>query len=149
MGLSTLAVIYVGLAGGHHGTVEKQVTTLVHELHVKSHLLPEGALHSLTHHDGTTRDLVRKLKTDGVIAFEVSPKGALRVVIYDGDGKLSSFSESPLEHETLSADDLDVLRDNLTSEVESLGGKAVEAVEPAKPEPVKSKPVEAVKSKLV
>lgn len=136
MGLSTLAVIFVGLAGGHHGKVEKQVGALVKQLHVTPRPMSATAVRVLTHHDATTRDFVRKLDTDGVIACEVTAQGALRVVVYDRDGKLVSFSDSPLDHETLSADDLTVLRDNLSSDLESITGAPVVVEKPAaEPEP--------------
>jgi hypothetical protein len=142
MGLSTLAVIFVGLAGGHHGKVEKQVGMLVKQLHVTMRPMTADSVRVLTHHDATTRDFVRKLDTDGVIACEVTNQGALRVVVYDRDGKLLSFSDSPLDHEQLSADDLTVLRDNLITNLESITGEAV-VVEPpaaAQAPKVKAKP---------
>lgn len=139
MGLSTLAVIFVGLAGGHHGKVEKQVNALVKQLHVTSRPMSASAVHVLTHHDSTTRDFVRKLGSDGVIACEVTSQGALRIVVYDRDGKLVSFSDSPLDHEKLSDDDLTVLRDNLTSDLESITGHPVVVDEPA-PAPAPAPP---------
>lgn len=130
MGLSTLAVIFVGLAGGHHGKVEKQVNAIVKQLHVTSRPLNAASVHVLTHHDSTTGAFVRKLDVDGVIACEVTSQGALRVVVYDRDGKLVSYSDSPLDHEKLSDDDLSVLRDNLSSDLESITGQPAVAADP-------------------
>jgi hypothetical protein len=131
MGLSTLAVIFVGLAGGHHGKVEKQVNAIVKQLHVTSRPMSAASVHVLTHHDSTTGAFVRKLDADGVIACEVTSQGALRVVVYDRDGKLVSYSDSPLDHEKLSDDDEAVLRDNLSSDLESITGHPVVADTPA------------------
>lgn len=126
--LPTLAVIFAGFTGGghHHARVEKQVQGVVKALHVDIKPLPAAVVHSLTHHDATTRDRVRKLDVDAVIAAEVTDKGALRIVMYDRDGKLASFTESALTNDLLSADDLSVLRDNLETDLEPFLGKASE-----------------------
>jgi len=147
--LPALAVIFAGVAGGHGHRVEKQVTALVQQLHVENRALPAATLKALTHHDATTRDLVRKLHVDGVIACEiVTGHGApsLRVVIYNGDGKLASFSESPLSNDQLGTDDLDVLRDNLATDVGELTGTEIEIDPPAKPTPAPAKPTPAAKA---
>jgi hypothetical protein len=136
MMLPTLAVIFAGLTGGHHERVEKQVQKVVRALHVDVKPLPAAVIHKLTHHDASTRDAVRKLHVDAVIAGEVTAKGDLRIVIYDRDGKLASFTESSLTNDVLTADDISVLRDNLASDLEPFLGAAPEP----EPEPAPAPP---------
>lgn len=121
MFLPGLAVVFAGLLGGK-GDVARQVTKIVRDLHVEVKPLPAAKLHTLTHHSDATRDVVRGLHADGVIAFEVVKGKTLRLVIYEGDGRLKTFTELPLSRHGLTADDLDVLRENLHDDVVALRG---------------------------
>ncbi|HTL36122.1 MAG TPA: hypothetical protein VL326_23485 [Kofleriaceae bacterium] len=133
MMLPALAVIFAGLTGGHHARIEKQVQKVVRALHVDVKPLPAAVIQKLTHHDASTRDTVRKLHVDAVIAGEVTAKGDLRIVIYDRDGKLASFTESSLTNEELTDDDIAVLRDNLASDLEPFLGAPDPEPAPAPP----------------
>ena len=146
MFLPTLAVVFAGILNGGHSGIDKQLKPILHDLHVQTVAVPAAALHSLTHHSDATRDVVRKLHSDGVIGLEVvTGHGApsLRVVIYDGNGGLKTYTELTLDRRgSLAADDLDVLRQNLSDDVASLGGVAAPAdpIEPAPPPPPKAVP---------
>ncbi|HEU4615013.1 MAG TPA: hypothetical protein VFS15_23135 [Kofleriaceae bacterium] len=119
MFLAGLAVVFAGLLGGK-GKVDAQVKRVVRDLHVEVKPLPRAKLRTLTRHTGDTRDLVRGLHTDGVIACEIVGGKTLRIVIYEGDGTLKTFTELPLTRRGLTAADLKVLRENLRSEVIAL-----------------------------
>lgn len=144
MFLPGLAVVFAGLLG-HGGEVDKQVKSLVHDLHVKMVAVPASALKTLVHHADGTKDVVRKMHVDGVISCEiVKGHGAptLRLVIYDGQGGLKTFTEMSLgAHGALAADDLDMLKSNLEDDVTALrGGEAEPETAPAPaPAPVVAK----------
>ncbi|HEX5062251.1 MAG TPA: hypothetical protein VFV99_22930 [Kofleriaceae bacterium] len=136
MFLPGLAVIFAGLLGGH-GDVDKQVANVLSDLHVKTVKLPAASLQKLTHKDDETDDVVRSLDADGVIACEVV-KGALRVWIYDHNGKLKTFSEVPLTKKGLTRDAMDALRSNLGADIATMrGGKSEVADSPAPAKPAK------------
>ena len=137
--LPGLAVVFAGLLGGGHKPVDRavahQVQAIVHELHVKPVALAASKLRTLTHHGDGTKNLVRRLHASGVIGFEIvnghgSP--TLRLVIYDADGGLKTYTEVSLGAHGLSKDDLEVLRSNMEDDVSSLGG-AAPAPAPAAP----------------
>ncbi len=117
--LAGLAVVFAGLLGGK-GNVDAQVKRVVRDLHVEVKVLPAAKLRTLTRHTAETRDLVRALHADGVIACEIVGGKTLRLVIYEGDGTLKTFTELPLSRRGLTAADLRVLRENLRSEVIAL-----------------------------
>ena len=126
MFLPALAVVFAGILNGGHSGVDRQLKPILHDLHVQSVAVPAATLRSLLHHSDATRDAVRKLHADGVIGLEiVTGHGAptMRLVIYDGNGGLKTFTELSLNGRGgLAADDLDVLRQNLSDDVTSLGG---------------------------
>lgn len=119
MFLAGLAVVFAGLLGGK-GNVNAQLTRVLRELHVEVKPLPAAKLRTLTRHTAATRTVVRALHADGVIACEIVHRKTLRLVIYEGDGSLKTFTELPLSRRGLGADELAVLRENLRSEVIAL-----------------------------
>ncbi len=124
MFLPGLAVIFAGLLGGN-SDVDAQVKQVMRDLAVKVTPLPSAAVQKLTHHSDATRPLVRSLHADGVIACELVNKDGdttLRVVIYEGDGKLKTFTEVPITGKRLGRADLEVLRSNLADDVASMRG---------------------------
>ncbi|HEX5062253.1 MAG TPA: hypothetical protein VFV99_22940 [Kofleriaceae bacterium] len=146
MFLPGLAVIFAGLLGGH-GDIDKQVTKVFRDLHVKAVKLPAASLQKLTHHGEATRDLVRSLNADGVIACEVvkgESGSTLRIVIYEHDGRLKTFSEVPLTAKGLSRDSLDVLRSNVGDDIASMQGTAPEPEPEIEIDPVPAKPAKPI-----
>jgi hypothetical protein len=146
--LPGLAVVFAGILGGKDSGVDRQVKTIVHDLHVKPIAMAAGSLRTLTHHGGGTREIVKKLHAEGVVAFEVVTghgEPTLRLVVYDADGGLKTYSEVSLGAHGLSPDDLDVLRTNLADDVTSLGGGAAEPAPAPAPLPAPPPPPKAVK----
>jgi len=139
MFLPALAVVFAGILNGGHSGLDRQLKPILHDLHVQAVAVPAATLRALTHHSDATRAVVRKLHVDGVIGLEVvTGHGApsLHLVIYDGNGGLKTYSELALTaNGALAADDLDVLRQNLSDDVTSLGGDAAPSSDPVEPAP--------------
>ena len=121
-----LAVIFAGLLVDDD--VDAQLDKVMRDLDVKVASLPAPSVQKLTHHSDATRPLVRSLHADGVIACELVKKDgvtSLRVVIYQGDGQLKTFSEVPLAGKRLTRTDLETLRSNLADDVADMRGSAL------------------------
>lgn len=130
--LPGLAVVFVGIAGGGHGhaKVEKQVASLVRELHVQKKALPEASVKTLARHKDGTKQIVQKLHADGVVSFEVVGKD-LRLVTYDGKGDLKTYLEFTLAGGGLASDDLGTVKDSIEGDFEGLHGAEQIAKAPA------------------
>jgi hypothetical protein len=145
MFLPAFAVVFAGILNGGHTGVDRQIKPILHDLHVRPIVMPASTLRTLTHHGDGTRELVRKLHADGVIGLEVvtghgSP--TLRLVIYDGNGGLKTYTEVAMTARGLGTDDLDVLRENISDDVSSLvvgGGETAPDPVPA-PTPAPAQP---------
>lgn len=138
--LPGLAVIFAGLLGGGDGKVGAQLDRLVQRAGARTQRLPAEKLEALTHHREGFREIVRALHADGVIACEVVTghgTPTLRVVIYDGDGNLKTYTETSLASGALAVDELVVVRDNIAADVAAL------ASEPAEPDPAPAPSSEA------
>ena len=73
------------------------------------------------------------MHVDGVIGFElVTGHGTptLRVVIYDSEGGLKTYSEMPLPATHLDKDDLDALRSNIADDVGALSHTTIRCRQP-------------------
>jgi hypothetical protein len=141
--LSQLAVVFVGLAGNHHETVERQLSPVLEHAGVTELAIPDGDVGAIVRHDEHSRAIVRALHVDGLIGGAlIKDKGVVnfRLVIFDGDGNLRSLGETPLTKGKLSKGDIEVFGMNLDDEIESMakrhGGAKPEAAKPA-PEPPK------------
>ena len=124
--LSQLAVVFVGIAGNHHEAVEQQLAPTLEEAGITELVLADGDLNELLRHTRASREIVRKLHVDGVIAGAVvSGKRAhsFRVVMYDGDGTLSADSATPFSGRVLAKTELDVLASNFKDAVETIESK--------------------------
>lgn len=119
-------IVFLGLLGGDRAST-KQVNQLAHQLHLTAKKVPAATLKTLTHHGEHSKELVQEMHVAGAVGFEVVPGHMLRVVVYDGRGTMKTFLETGF-------DELDTLRDNISSDVEDLGG-AAPAPEPA-PKPL-------------
>jgi len=121
--LSQLAIVFVGITGNHHAAIEHQLGPSLEKAGATELAIADADLGAVVHHTRASRDVVRKLHVDGVIAGEVVGSGnalSFRVVIYDGDGKLSSDSETPLTGHTLAKVDLDIFATNLKDTVDTI-----------------------------
>ncbi len=129
MFLPALAVVFAGVLGGK-GDVDRQLDPVLRNLEVKRVKVPTAALRNLTHYSQATRDVVRSLHADGVIACEVVQGNNLRIVVYEGDGTLKTFSDVAIGARGLSRDALVTVRENLADEIASM-----QDVEPSRPAP--------------
>jgi len=122
--LPVLAVVFVGIGGDDAARVDKQMSALLHkDANVATATVAPGELRTLARHGDGARAIVRGLHADGVVAGEVvSAHGhvTLRVIVYDGDGRMTDLVETPLSGRALTRGDLDVLRSNLMPDVLAL-----------------------------
>ena len=137
--LPALTVVFVGLAGPKVTKAEQQIAAVLHdEARVDATHVPPRELRALVRHDGDSRDVVRSLHVDGVIAGEVTAgrrHRSLSLVVYDGDGRLKSLVQIPFSAATLSDRELDVLRSNIIDTAATLAPAAPEAPPPPPPAP--------------
>jgi hypothetical protein len=120
-------IVFLGILGGDKAAT-KQVHALAHELHLAGRKVPAATLKTLTHHGSGAREIVQQMHVQGAIGFEVEPGHTLRVVVYDGNGTMKTFLET-------GSDELDTLKEVLSSDVGELGGVAEEAQPAAEPAP--------------
>jgi opacity protein-like surface antigen len=114
--LSQLAVVFVGIVGNHHETVERQLAPTLDKVGVSEVVIPDADLSAIVTHAKSSRALVKKMHVGGVIAGQLLARGrtrTFRVVIYDAEGNLSSETESPVSAAGLEKVDLDVLAINV------------------------------------
>ena len=142
--LPALAVVFVGILGGGHTKAERQVTAMVKQLKLDAIKLLPPQVKALTHHGNGTRELVRGLHADGVVGFEIHD-GTLRLVTYDGDGKLKTYLDTPIGPGGLDKDDLDTLRETLEADVSELRPKGHDSepvieIDPTPPPPARVAP---------
>jgi len=133
MFLAQMAVVFVGVTGNHHEVVERQLAPTLEKAGVAELAIPGPDLGAILKHTKQSKAIVQKMHVGGVIAAQLVGNGnarTFRVVIYDGNGNLSSETESPISAKGLAKDDLDVFRIN----VADIAGSA--SPEPAaKPQP--------------
>ena len=132
--LAPAVIVFVGIAGKHPEKIEHQLAPVLAHVHVAQRTVAARDLGDLARHTDASRDVVQHLHVDGVVGGALIESGGtltLRVVIYDGDGNLTSLGETPLGSRTMSKDELDVLGENLEQD---LGG--IVAHHKAQPEPV-------------
>jgi hypothetical protein len=118
-------IVFLGVLGGDKATT-KQVHALAHQLHLAGKKVPAATLKTLTHHGSGAREIVQHMHVQGAIGFEAESGRTLRVVVYDGNGTMKTFLET-------GADELDTLKDVLSSDVGELGGATDEPE--AEPQP--------------
>jgi hypothetical protein len=120
--LPLLDVVFVGILGQDPGHIDRQVLSA--DTRLKAKKVAPAEIKALAANDDSSADVAKKLDADGVIVGELVGQGkkrALRVVIYNGAGSMTSMSEVPLGiRRTLNHSDLDVLKSNLGDEVSSL-----------------------------
>ncbi len=133
--LAPAVIVFVGIAGKHPEKIQHQLAPVLAHVHVAQRTVAARDLGDLARHTDASRDVVQHLHVDGVVGGALIESGGaltLRVVIYDGEGNLTSLGETPLGGHTMSKDELEVLGENLEQD---LGGvvahrKAEPAAEP-------------------
>ncbi|HEY6038029.1 MAG TPA: hypothetical protein VIV58_27300 [Kofleriaceae bacterium] len=116
--------MFVGIAGNHHETVERQLTPVLEKAGVTELVIPTPDLGQIARHTDASKDIVKRLHVDGVIGGALITAGGqktFRIVIYDGQGNMRSLDETPLAGKKLTGGDLEVLAINLGDEVGDLG----------------------------
>ncbi|CAN5644100.1 hypothetical protein BH11MYX1_BH11MYX1_52170 [soil metagenome] len=116
-------IVFVGVAGGHHEAVERQIAPLLDHVGVNELAIPAPDLAAIVRHTDASRDVVKNLHVDGVLGgalITANGQQTFRFVIYDGNGNMRSLGETPLNGPTLSTSDLEMLGINLGEEVSSL-----------------------------
>lgn len=115
---AALAVVFVGVTGTHHEQIEKQLAPALEKVGVVELTIPDKDRIAILKHTAASKDIVKKLHVGGVIAGELKGTAKarrFRVVMYDGQGKLESESESPISAKGLEKVDLEVFSTNLDS----------------------------------
>jgi hypothetical protein len=138
-------IVFVGVAGGHHEAVERQLAPLLEHAGVNELVIPAPDLAAIVRHSDASRDVVKKLHVDGVLGgalITAHGQQTFRFVIYDGNGNMRSLGETPLSGPMLSTDDLDILGINLGEEVSSLQARPApaRAAQVIRPTPASSPP---------
>src|SRR3569833_2507791 len=116
MFLAQMAVVFVGVTGNHHEVVVRQLAPTLEKAGVAELAIPGPDLGAILKHSKQSKAIVQKMHVGGVIAAQLVGSGnarTFRVVIYDGNGNLSSETESPISAKGLAKDDLDVFRINV------------------------------------
>jgi len=117
-------IVFVGIAGNHHETVERQLAPVLEKAGVTELVIPTPDLGQIARHTEASKDIVKRLHVDGVIGGALITAGGqktFRIVIYDGQGNMRSLDETPLAGKKLTGGDLEVLAINLGDEVGDLG----------------------------
>ncbi len=118
--LPLLSVVFVGVVGGDkHDRIDQQVHLLLGELDVKTMPIRASAVRKLSRHAPGSREAIASLHVDGLVGGELvgdRRHRVLRMVVYDGDGRLDSLFEIPFSGHLLSRDELATL----TSSVEDV-----------------------------
>lgn len=116
MFLAQMAVVFVGITGNHHEVVERQLAPTLEKAGVAELAIPDPELGAILKHTRQSKAIIKKMHVAGVIAAQLVGRGnarTFRVVIYDGNGNLSSETESPISGNGLAKTDLDVFRINV------------------------------------
>ncbi|MEO6773488.1 MAG: hypothetical protein ABI467_10775 [Kofleriaceae bacterium] len=117
-------IVFVGIAGNHHDTVEHQLAPVFNKAGVTERAIPMRDLGQIARHTDASKDIVKRMHVDGVIGGALITAGGqktFRIVVYDGQGNMRSLDETPLSGKKLTSGDLEVLAINLTDEVGDLG----------------------------
>lgn len=151
--LPVLAVVYIGISGPNPGKLDAQLASVVQQAHVERRVIPAATLRTIGSRGEGSHEAIERLHVDGVICGELVEAGGhlnLHLMVYAGDGRMKSYSETPLVARVLSKDELETLRENLDGEIASLTPIAtppkqaalaeIEFDEPATPAPVAKPP---------
>ncbi|MBV8759930.1 MAG: hypothetical protein JO257_21750 [Deltaproteobacteria bacterium] len=109
-------IVFVGIVGNQHAAVERQLEPSLEKAGVTEMAIPDGERTQLVKHTKTAKQVVKSLHVGGVIAGELTGKGndrSFRVIIYDGEGNLTSDLESPIGAKKLTPHNIDVFETNI------------------------------------
>jgi hypothetical protein len=92
-------IVFVGILGNHHDAVEHQLGPSLDKVGITELAIPDGERAAIVKHTAASKKVIKSLHVGGVVAGELTGAGAdrsFRVVIYDGEGNLTSDLESPI-----------------------------------------------------
>jgi hypothetical protein len=92
-------IVFVGIVGNHHEAVEHQLGPSLDKAGVTELAIPESEKAAIVKHTAASKKVIKNLHVGGVIAGQLTGSGAdraFRVVIYDGEGNLTTDLESPI-----------------------------------------------------
>jgi hypothetical protein len=92
-------IVFVGIIGNHHDAVEHQLAPSLDKVGITELAIPDGERAAIVKHTAASKKVIKSLHVGGVVAGELTGAGAdrsFRVVIYDGEGNLTSDLESPI-----------------------------------------------------
>src|SRR4051812_11055110 len=109
-------IVFVGIVGNHHDAVEHQLEPTLEKVGIAEMAVPDNERAAIVRHSKAAKQVVASLHASGVIAGELKGKGAnrvFRVVIYDGEGNLTSDLESPIAASGLSKHNIEMFETNI------------------------------------
>jgi hypothetical protein len=109
-------IVFVGVVGTHHEAVEHQLGPSLDKAGVSELAIPDDERAAIVKHTTASKKLVKSLHVGGVIAGQLTGKGAsrtFRVVIYDGDGNLQTDLESPIAAAGLTKGNIQMFETNI------------------------------------
>jgi hypothetical protein len=92
-------IVFVGVIGSHHDAVEHQLGPSLDKAGVTELAIPDREKTAIVKHTAASKKVIKNLHVGGVIAGQLTGAGAdraFRVVIYDGEGNLTTDLESPI-----------------------------------------------------
>ena len=135
-------IVFVGIVGNQHAAVEKQLEPSLEKVGVTEMAIPDSSRATLVKHTKNAKQVVKSLHVGGVIAGQITGKGndrSFRVIIYDGEGNLTSDLESPIGGKQLSKHNIDVFESNIADIAAS--GSPAPAAKPTRVAKQRSAPV--------
>jgi hypothetical protein len=110
-------IVFVGIVGSHHATVEHQLGPSLEKAGISELAIPDDERAAIVKHTTASKKIVKSLHVGGVVAGQLNGAGSsrtFRVVIYDGDGNLTSDLESPIASAGLTKDNITMFETNVS-----------------------------------
>jgi len=145
-------IVFVGIVGTHHEAVEHQLEPSLEKAGVSELAIPDDERAAIVKHTAASKKVVKSLHVGGLIAGQLTGSGAsrsFRIVIYDGDGNLTTDLDSPIAAKGLTKGNIQMFETNIADVAASgrpapsrsshtdddappgMGGKQVASAEPA------------------
>jgi hypothetical protein len=110
-------IVFVGIVGNHHAAVEHQLGPALEKTGISELAIPDDERAAIVKHTAASKKIVKSLHVSGVVAGQLKGAGSsrtFRVVIYDGDGNLTSDLESPIAANGLTKDNIQMFETNVS-----------------------------------